>query len=401
MRSLQVGLLRANAWDLLQERDEDGTARGPLPYTEEAIKAFEKLHDADPNNTDIIHHLAIAHHAMAWDMELGGSSDNAAREWETALAYWQELAASSVFWEGMKKKLKLCQPDADPAPLDQLRNSLVEELLHIHVDFIRHHCELANPDRAETHVRIVQRANIKPALKKKLIHRVYEAMTASVLLAQAQKDYESGLVCVERFLKLYSDTTYLPALRAHTELCKSWMERLSYQNEWNVIMSLVTRAEPIVMRLVDALKSEKDPSAISALEDLTFEITLRGWDKSQTMQTMAGNDEEQWLIDRIKVHEFTTKWGRIGASSARDGSRIKDLFPSVLNAHALALHDKFGMLIKKASRLQSPLSAFRKTAGICREEIVLLEEALKWNPNATVIKKNLKVFREELAQVSA
>ena len=57
------------AWELLQERDNDGNPKGPLPYTDEAISEFYAAYSCNRDDIVVIHHLAIAHHARAWDRE--------------------------------------------------------------------------------------------------------------------------------------------------------------------------------------------------------------------------------------------------------------------------------------------------------------------------------------------
>src|ERR1044071_9388014 len=70
----------AKAWNALLERDAEGTVRGALPYTDQAIESFAEAHRRNPDDIGIVHHLAIAHHARAWDMELQGDP-NAESEW--------------------------------------------------------------------------------------------------------------------------------------------------------------------------------------------------------------------------------------------------------------------------------------------------------------------------------
>ncbi|HUU59591.1 MAG TPA: hypothetical protein VMZ50_08610, partial [Phycisphaerae bacterium] len=227
-------------WEALQERDAEGNPRGPLPYTPRALAEFTTAHEQDPDDLGIVHDLAICHHARAWDLELQ-NSPQAGRAWVCALGYWYTLAASKEFWEGLKAKLQACDPEADPATLDPLRDNLLENLLDIHVDFIRHYCELNAVDRATQHVQIVHRARIRPAVRKRLVERVFEAMTASVPESRAQQAHDSALTVVERFLKLFPDT--ISALRLHAELCEEWLETMSFRDDWQKILDLGDRAE--------------------------------------------------------------------------------------------------------------------------------------------------------------
>ena len=169
----------ARAWELLQERDADGNAKGPLPYTNQALDELTAAHERNPEDAGVVHHLAIAHHARAWDLELQGDLA-AVAEWENALGYWRMVASSGQgFWAGWEAKLAACDPNARPGLLRQVRRELLEYLLDIHVDFVRYYCEADTPDRATAHVQIVRRAEIPPAVKKRLVEKVFKAMIES------------------------------------------------------------------------------------------------------------------------------------------------------------------------------------------------------------------------------
>jgi hypothetical protein len=58
----------SRAWEQLQERDSEGAPQGPLPYTEPALGELAAAHARDPEDIGVVHHLAIAHHARAWDL---------------------------------------------------------------------------------------------------------------------------------------------------------------------------------------------------------------------------------------------------------------------------------------------------------------------------------------------
>jgi hypothetical protein len=94
-----------------------------LPYTDEALAEFEAAHAREPDDVGIVHHLAIAHHARAWDLELSRDA-RAADEWKLSLDYWQTLAASDDFRNGLEAKLLTCDPNTDPAALAEVLNDL-------------------------------------------------------------------------------------------------------------------------------------------------------------------------------------------------------------------------------------------------------------------------------------
>src|SRR3954462_15198289 len=144
----------AKAWGSLQERDIDGNALWALPYTESALAEFEATHRREPDDVGIVHHLAIIHHARAWDLELHNDAQ-AADAWKTALDYWQVLASSGEFPTGLEAKLLTCDPNADPALLAEVLRDLPENLIDVHVAFVRHYSELGEEARARTHVDLI------------------------------------------------------------------------------------------------------------------------------------------------------------------------------------------------------------------------------------------------------
>src|SRR5947209_2066012 len=231
----------ARAWELLQDRADDSRSRGTLPYTDEAIGELEAAHRHDPEDVNAVHHLAIAHHARAWDFELRGDP-RAIAEWETALAFWRSVAATGAFWGQLEEKLLRIDPQADRRPLGERRRGLLEQLLEVHVGFVRHYSEAGTPDRATGHVRLVQRASIPPAVKKRLVAKVFIAMTGGVAEAKATRDFAAALIPVERVLSLFPD--YLQALRLHAEVCKEWVSGMSFRDDWKAILDVSVRALP-------------------------------------------------------------------------------------------------------------------------------------------------------------
>src|SRR5690348_10849712 len=97
----------ARAWEALQERDAEGQPRGARPYADVALAELLEAHAHDPEDIGVVHHLAIAYHARAWDWELAGDR-RATDEWERALNHWHTVAVAREFWDGLKEKLRTC-----------------------------------------------------------------------------------------------------------------------------------------------------------------------------------------------------------------------------------------------------------------------------------------------------
>lgn len=324
-------------WEALQARDADGNVIGLLPYTESALKDFEAAHRWNPEDVGVAHHLAIAHHAQAWDLELSGDS-RAALAWKSALKYWRVVQNSSEFWVALEAKLGTCSPGADLGPIREARANLMEQLLAVHVEFIRHYCELGEAQRGNFHIAIIQEAQISPAVKKRLTQGVFAAMTASVAEAKTSGHHDSALVSIERFLALFSD--YLPALRMHVEVTHAWLSTLSWQHEWESIQQLHHRASAPAAALAGHQALESDPLAWPALEELTFEFILRGFERGWS-RFQDGESGGAIRRDEAKAAlEVVHHWGRQAAPRLPAGSQALDALVGSLVVHGELLRQE-------------------------------------------------------------
>jgi hypothetical protein len=386
----------ARGYEALRHRDADGSVSAVLPYSDEAIRHFEAAHARDPDDVGAVHHLAVARHARAWDWELNGDP-RAAAEWEEALGHWRTLAASGPFWAAQKAKLLDCDPAADAAGLDALRAGLLEDLLDIHVEFVRHYSEADRPADAERHVGIIARARIPPALKTRLVARVFDAMTGAVPDAKARAAYAAALTPVERFLRVFPD--HLPALRLHVELCKEWVNGLSYQGDWGAILTLARRAEPFAARLAAAPDLARlDALARAALVDLASEMALRGSDRSRS--SFAGRQySEIDAAHRAAMDEAFSlglTWGRLGAPHAPAGSFVIPVMVALLYNHAFFLHARTA----EAQAAKGDTAAWVAEAlPLYRQALSETREGLGYAPDDEDLAKNLRFYEEQVARL--
>jgi tetratricopeptide (TPR) repeat protein len=394
-----------HGWELLQERSSEGDALGALPYTDEAIREFHAALTLFPDSPQVLHHLAIAHHARAWDLELQGDS-RAAREWELALGYWRRLVASGEFWVEQTRKLQACDAKASPAVLELARRDVLENLLDIHVDFIRHYCELGQMSRATEHIAIIRRARIPPVVANRLLERVFEAMTASVSQASQAHEYDSGLVPLEQFLGLFPGRPLLVALRKHVELCTAWLLRLSCQTDWEAIVQLSRRAWPVAQRLASHPQLEHQAMAKAALEQLTGEMVLRGYDRAVTYMTKLNTKEvaaQDWW-DAGDALQFSLDWGRLGYERARASSVVHQLLPVCVNLRSLYLqhaaqeeYERLRRLMEGAvgtdvRQMEHLRHEVLKRAGVSvdllRQAVADLNEAIGYDPYDQILAQN-------------
>lgn len=402
LRALDVAQRRVQAWDLLQERDGDGNALGPLPYTDAAIRAFEALHTEDPLDADLVHHLAVAHHARAWDLELQGSQA-AFGAWERALGFWRELSGMPEFWSALRERMQRCRADADPGVVESMRRSLMEELLDVHVAFIRHYGEQGKHERAVAHVSLVRRARLPPKASKALLSKVFEAMTETVPAAVAQKDYEAALGAVERFLALCSDQPFVPALILHGDVSNAWVDTLSARTHWDEIEALSRRALPVAETLVAVLAHDDAPRARSVLEQLAFRVALRGHDRISALGagTRGQDGDEAGRLRLMEAHEIPAAWGRLVFPVSRAGTRIRGLHARVLQSWACAFRALSVSLWNEAGESDDPMGQQARAIALGRESVRLIEEAQGCAPDDGDLATDAARFREEVDRLDS
>lgn len=385
----------ARGWELLQERDTDGSVRGALPYTDEAFREFEAAHRHDPEDVGVIHHLAIGHHARAWDLELR-RDPRAASEWEVALGFWRAVVASGAFWSRLEEKLLQVHSQADRGTIAELRRGLLEQLLEVHVGFVRQYCEAGTPERATDHVRIVQRASIPPAVKRRLVEKVFAAMTSGVMEARAARDFASALTPLERFLTLFPD--YLHALRLHAEVCKDWVSGMSFRDDWEAIVEVSDRAFPHAERLATHAELATEPLARTAFEELAFELALRGHDRGVSYfasheSGREGGPDRQAARSAL---ELSIRWARLAAPRSCEGATIKDVLAACALGYAFTLREEIVEVLGSDADNQTRLNA---ALGLARRAITEMEEALRWKQDLEDLVRYCSDLRDLLGKL--
>lgn len=382
-------------WRALQERDGFGNDRGPLPYTDEAIALFTAAYERYPEDWSLVHHLAIAHHARAWDRELAGD-ESAADEWEVALGYWRSLGSSPEFWRGLEDRLHAIDAQQDASFLADLRRHLFESLLEIHVEFIRHYCELEEVERAERHVGLIGRAPIPPAARKRFADRLFKVLTAPVGSQAARRD-RASLTAVGRLLQLFPE--HLPALRLYAELAAEWVGQRSYREEWDRIEELAREAEPIAVRLANHSGLDAEPLARTALAELACNIARHSLEHARSCAPDL--DESVDVSSRNAAEEafdLSILWGRLGHDAGASDLALRHVLGSSLNLRANCLHVE----INEVARSSAPTSTRIATSiRLCERSVELLEEAVCCVPVDEILRKNLATVGDALARLRA
>ena len=388
--------LLCRAWQALHQTDGQGRRRGPLPYTDEAIQLFEQALSRDPDNPRIIHHLAICTHARAWDLEIREHPD-AARQWRRALDYWRQLIKASAFWQELADKLALCRSGEDTDFVRKLRASLYEQLLDIHIDFIRSYMEKDRTGSAARHIEIILQARIPPAVRKRLDEKLFAAMTGVVPRLRTGHDFSAALGMVEQFMDLV--VSHLPALQLYLELCAEWLETLSPVDDRSLVAVIAGRAEPVARSLAAHPALDTAPLARPALEKLALSLVRCGLGQARhhamRLEKIDFNQQEYDLAGQGA--DLAIQWGRLTRPHVPASSEISSLQAVALNTRAILMgKHEIPQVVEATVEDDIKLDTM---VTLCKKCVVMLEEAVSLDPDDATLQANLDQFRQQAEQV--
>lgn len=152
--------------------DRNGSCRDL--YSNEAEELWAKqltLHAKDP---DTMHHLAILHHARAFDAECSNDPTKANTDWESASLYWQEILSNQEFWHNIKKVVGEDYADH----VEKIRQALPAKLLKIHLAIA--YSPSTTPHRAKYHVKHATEIGYKSEVLNTVRASTYELFTAGL-----------------------------------------------------------------------------------------------------------------------------------------------------------------------------------------------------------------------------
>jgi hypothetical protein len=128
-----------------------------FPWTPQAEQVWETALARAQTDSRILHHLAIAHHARAYQLELDGDA-MAFAHWQKGLGYWDRLHADNAFWDSTRRHLAGVMPDADPAEIaravEEARGGLPASLLDPHQTLVVR-LKTTQAERAKAHMNLI------------------------------------------------------------------------------------------------------------------------------------------------------------------------------------------------------------------------------------------------------
>lgn len=200
-----------------------------IVYSQEAIDAWEQIHRAAPHDFPAVHHLAVMHHARAFDLEQGPRPRESNADWEAALRHWAWLCGCDEFWERLGQFLPRGSP---PQLVEAVRRRWPEALLRVHIDLILD--PLTQEHRARYHLRLLRSAGFTPDIQQRMLHEVYEARMNEVPTAAWQPEthdtglLQAGLHALDRYFEFdpLSKEALSDALRLQSRLVNTSLAAL-------------------------------------------------------------------------------------------------------------------------------------------------------------------------------
>jgi len=180
-------------------------------YAKEAFRIWEEMHRQLPDDLRTVHHLAIMHHARAFDLEASAEPGQADGDWKRALELWHRLWQEAGFWQGLEAASDAASPDAFAA----VRAGWPERLLEVHLAIA---WAAGTPNhRRRAHIRLALASPFPAAVKDAVRMRAYERATREVPAAAWEggtfdpETLAAGIKAVCRYLDL--DGELLAALK--------------------------------------------------------------------------------------------------------------------------------------------------------------------------------------------
>jgi len=206
--------------------DANGWARAP--YNAAALAAWQEMLQRSPDDTESLHHLAIMHHARAFELETMDATQSNG-DWESALQYWHRLWQLDAFWDRIAE---IVTKGGKRDDIDALRSKFPCLVLQVHYDIAFDPYTLKNCYyRAKYHVGLAASSPFPPAFLAKVKEATYLRFIESIH-SQAWnpmlRDPGVILPAVDR-IKTYVglDPHHVPALKSalqlQSRLLPSWL----------------------------------------------------------------------------------------------------------------------------------------------------------------------------------
>jgi len=288
------------------------------PYSSPATRLWEDYLTRHPDDHATLHHLAIAEHAHAFDIERkhpGG----ARRYWDHALHYWSRLLSHSEFWRSLSDEAASMGDEFRPSTLQDLRDELPQALLNVHKVFIERYVREGQLKAAREHMHVLSAAPFSTDLKTDLIDGLFSRFVGEIDVEQANPDQLQGAFSkVEHFLQIAPDharSLYLAVAITNrlNDLVWAAMTAAGHRDESSTLCEMaknLRRAEPWLRRLkASAGTTAGDPTldAMKVREALAEQFHVLGL-ACDRQRDASGGDEKASLSLQLDYYQQSLRW---------------------------------------------------------------------------------------------
>ncbi len=148
-------------------------------YSPKAFEIWQKQHQLEPDDSLTIHHMAIMHHARAFDLEAGTNPGAADADWKQAMTFWHRLYESAAFWDGLAAKA--CSGATNTNGVNELRTVFPQLILAVHYDIaFDDETREKRKSRAKFHIALAQNSPFDAAAHASARAAAYEKFILAI-----------------------------------------------------------------------------------------------------------------------------------------------------------------------------------------------------------------------------
>ncbi|GAB2988323.1 hypothetical protein GCM10023080_062330 [Streptomyces pseudoechinosporeus] len=258
------------------------------PWSAESVRLWERI--ASPTHS---HHLAIAHHARAYELQGTAQAGMQAatetrNEWTEALRHWAVVHGDDAYWRDLHRRLEAATGSSVPvAVVDAVRERLPRGLLEPHIALAaRMHA--TDPLRARDHLALVTSSGFPEqdiaAARRALVREAVDAALAAV----QQQEYEAASAGLQPWLQLDPDNPDLlrtALIVARHQVETGWFDA----GRRHEMVALLTKVEGFAESL-GSQAAREDRELAGELARLAF------WRAVETHQRLAGASGSELLV---------------------------------------------------------------------------------------------------------
>ncbi|MVU82248.1 hypothetical protein GPX89_34055 [Nocardia sp. ET3-3] len=267
-------------------------AAGAAPHDVTGIVPLEPSEagpcDATGTGPRTLHHLAIAEHARAYQLEIAGD-DTAFEHWRRAIGYWARLGADDRFWDDLRTRLTATAGDTTPEEVaiavDEARGELPAQVLDPHVTLV---LQLRKDDlpRARAHLDLIRTAAFAPADIDRARARLAREAGAGIRRLVREGDLDRALAEVRAWIDIDSDNIPLAEQALDVGIETAETEHRRSDREW------AERARPVLERIADLV----DP--------MRARLGLTSRQLSTGRRPATGESDRMAFAAKLARHEF-------------------------------------------------------------------------------------------------